>query len=149
MTERYQDQQEIECLFADTFHKIMMEQRFGLSVCWPDEDPDLIDIRKEVSDYINNGGEIIIQEGPCLVPVIITKDHDQICYNILKLDVSGNFKTYIGDDIATYFTIHHNLHTLDVMIEVYDIRNGETKYPTVSRLDIDTVKISCTTAPPN
>jgi hypothetical protein len=148
MTERYQDGRRIECLFADTFYKKMMEDRYGLSVCEPEEDPDIISMQRDVFNYLARGGTIFVNCQPSQIPFIMTSDCGQPCYNVLRMKAPGSYVTTIGDGVNTTFTILHKLRCLDVMIEVYNTASGETQYPDVQRIDYDRVIVLFNTPPP-
>jgi hypothetical protein len=62
---------------------------------------------------------------------------------------SVTFKTdWETADTAT-FAIDHQLNTLDVMVQIYDISSGETiEVDTVERTDSDTVTVTASEAPP-
>lgn len=54
---------------------------------------------------------------------------------------SANYKTNIGDAVASSFTVTHGLSTLDVRVEVVQISNGQTVYPVVTRPSTNTATI--------
>lgn len=54
---------------------------------------------------------------------------------------TGGYKTTVGDASAATFTLTHGLGTLDVRVEVYQVSNGQTTYPVVTRPSINTVTV--------
>lgn len=54
---------------------------------------------------------------------------------------AGTYKVNVGDATASSFTVTHNLATLDVIVEVVQISNGQTVWPVVTRPSTNTVQV--------
>lgn len=52
---------------------------------------------------------------------------------------AASYKQTFGDAAASTFTITHNLGTIDVMIEVVRLSDGQTVYPVPTRPSVNTV----------
>lgn len=59
----------------------------------------------------------------------------------------GGFASNVGNGSATSFVLTHNLNTLDVAIEVYEISTGDTVYTDTSRTSVNSVTVLFNTAP--
>lgn len=62
-------------------------------------------------------------------------------------DVIGRFNADIGDGSSTSLAVTHNLNSLDVTVEVYDIASGETVGVGVTRTNANVVTIEAIPAP--
>lgn len=59
----------------------------------------------------------------------------------------GGFSANVGNGSATSFVLTHNLNTLDVTIEVYEVSTGDTVYTDTSRTSVNSVTVLFNTAP--
>lgn len=59
----------------------------------------------------------------------------------------GGYASAIGNGALLSFDIAHNLNTLDVVVEIYELPSGETTYMQVKRTSANVVNIQCNTTP--
>lgn len=57
------------------------------------------------------------------------------------LGTTGKYSTTIGNGSATTYTITHNLNTLAVLVELFEVATGATVYADVRRTDANTVVV--------
>lgn len=62
-------------------------------------------------------------------------------------DQIGRFNANIGDGISTSIAVTHNLNSLDVTVEVYEVATGETVGVGVTRTNANVVTIEAIPAP--
>lgn len=57
------------------------------------------------------------------------------------LGTTGKYTTTVGNGSATTFTVTHNLNTLAVVVELFEVATGSTVYADVKRTDVNTVVV--------
>lgn len=64
--------------------------------------------------------------------------------NVSQLTAStyAGFATSVGDGVATFFDVVHNLGTLDVIVGVYEVTTNHDVFTDVNRVDANTVRVS-------
>jgi len=58
-----------------------------------------------------------------------------------------SFKTTIGDGVATSYTVTHNLNSLDVVVQLYDLSSYDTVYADIVRTSANVVTVSFSSPP--
>jgi hypothetical protein len=61
--------------------------------------------------------------------------------------VVGGFAANVGNGSSLSFLVTHNLNTLDVVVQVVEISNGDTVYTDVARTNVNAVTVTFATAP--
>lgn len=59
----------------------------------------------------------------------------------------GGYAANVGNGSATSFVVTHNLNTLDVIVQVVEVSNGDTVYTDVARNSVNQVTVTFNTAP--
>lgn len=69
--------------------------------------------------------------------------------NVSQLNAASprGFKQTIGDGTALAYTVTHNLATLDVIVQVVRVADGETVFTDVARTGINSVSVTFGAAP--
>lgn len=64
--------------------------------------------------------------------------------NVSQLTAStyAGFATSVGDGVATFFDVVHNLGTLDVVVGVYEVATNHDVMTDVNRVDVNTVRVT-------
>lgn len=65
----------------------------------------------------------------------------------VSLNVPGIYATSIGNNSASTFSVTHNLNTLDVIVQVYDISSGLEEETSVNRTGVNAVSIDFSYVP--
>ena len=97
------------------------------------------------------GKQIILDIDPTLSndsDILISSQKAIKAYVDNSISSSGFAITIVGDDTTIEFNITHNLNTLDVFIQVYELIGNENINVTASRIDINNVKITFALSPP-
>lgn len=67
---------------------------------------------------------------------------DAVNVNQLNASTYSGFSASIGDGVATFFDVVHNLNTTDVIIAVYETATGHDVWTDPNRIDVNTVRVS-------
>jgi len=76
----------------------------------------------------------------------ITAQTDLVNYIASQIN-AGKYVVNIGNNIATSFTVTHNLNSLDVDVELYENATGDTVLADVLRTGVNTISVSFASAP--
>lgn len=90
----------------------------------------------QFGQQIDMNGLKITEGAPATAPT------DFPIYSQLTAASPQGFSATIGDGIAATFNVVHSLNTTDVMVQVYDVANGDQWLTEISTNGVNTVDVS-------
>lgn len=97
--------------------------------------PDALDTLQELAAALGNDDNFAAS---------VTTQFTQVDARLDTLEAgtaSGAFKQDLGDSINAIFEVTHNLASLDVIVEVFRMADGQTVFPVVTRTNPNAVTV--------